>query len=78
MMGLPAKESTTGERMGLYKKGLTGGPPRESYNPLTAEYKVDQREVANDSMMEQYNNDGQYVNKTSKRDLAKGIVKSVV
>lgn len=40
MMGVPVKETTTGERMGLYKKGMTN-PTKPSYNPLTAEYKVD-------------------------------------
>ena len=36
MMGIPVKETTTGERMGLYRKGMTGPTPL-SYNPLTAE-----------------------------------------
>lgn len=39
-VGVPVKETTTGERMGLYKKGMTN-PTKSSYNPLTAEYKVD-------------------------------------
>jgi hypothetical protein len=36
MMGIPVKETTTGERMGLYRKGMTGPVPN-AYNPLTAE-----------------------------------------
>ena len=71
-VGVPVKETTTGERMGLYKKGMTN-PTKSSYNPLTAEYKVDQRDVQNDSMLEQYNNDPDYVRKSNKQHLSAKI-----
>ncbi len=72
MMGVPVKETTTGERMGLYKKGMTN-PTKQSYNPLTAEFKVDQRDVQNDSMLEQYNNDPEYVKKAIKQHITAKI-----